>query len=393
MKYIYLIAFSIIFISCENKTETKLISPKENLSSIKSKDYLIETTKYDSIKELITFNEINNLWIVGTHEGIYIIDKKLKRIEKYLKFDKTIFLKENKDTSTSIYNSFVDHYDYMTFNVNKSGNKLLVSFGEQKLAQIDLKHFTIDWLINCDGYKEYSDNGELIIVGTDYKQKEGTDTQEPNEYYSSLFLLKSQNGEFLNYFNEGASINKAVFYDNDSKLLVAYGWPHPETWVWDISKKDECIAKFEEDNVGVSDILYVGQNSFITVNGNGISKWNIQEPKEKNLILPNSNRGFKRFLHDKLTKNYLLFGFSTCSFVDQKLNLTDSVTFPIMFEGAEYSGNDSIIILENLMNNNAPPTNKTDGIEGFYSFNSITKELILMVTPDNLNEIIETNRK
>ena len=87
-------------------------------------------------------------------------------------------------------------------------------------------------------------------------------------------------------------------------------------------------------------------------------------------------------------RDYLLIAYSKCYFFDKQFHLTDTLKLPIAFEDAQYSGNDTVIVLKNLMNNNAPPTQKEDGVEGFYSFNLVTKELSLYIDTKMINEIV-----
>ncbi len=234
----------------------------------------------------------------------------------------------------------------------------------------------------------YSDNGKEIAIGTGYDMK-ATSNRESSEYYSSLFKISSLTGEYIDHFNETASVKKILFNENDTKLLVAYDWNYTDSYLWDINDKEKCIAKFKEDNSYLYDIALIDDKHFVTVNTAGISLWATEEPNKKNLVFSKSNSGFENILRSKLTQNYFLVSYSKIFFFDKEFNPKDSIIFPILFEGSDYSENDSLIILKNLMNNNDPSSNKDDGKEGFYIFNLASKELNFLVDKHELNKMIK----
>jgi hypothetical protein len=365
----------------ERKTiEQKVLSPSDKILLLPYQDILHESVKLDTIDELRAFIEINDLWVVGFKKGIYFINKNTKQIHNYLKFDvkshKELIAKQDSQLgSISI-----------DFTCNKSKDKLLISVINGISFQVDLKCYKVDWLglfLNRIETATYSDNGYTIAIGTGWLTKDTT-----NVFYSSLFLIDSKTGQYIDHFNEGASVKKILFKDNDSKLLVAYDWNSIDSYLWDINKKDQQLETFVEDYALIHDIALTGTNEFVTVNGKGISKWDITNPKERNLVFSKANAGYEKILKSKVNDDYLLIGYSKCYFFDKQIQLKDSLTFPMMFESAEYSGNDSIITLKNLDDNTLSEGENKDGILGFYRFNTLTRELTLQVDTKSINEIL-----
>lgn len=376
--------FIALLASCGNRqTERKIISPGDKVVALPYKDFITDTAAYDTIDELNSFAEINNMWVVGFKKGIYLVDRLTKKIYKYYKFDikSHVELFDGQDSVVG----FIS-IDFVT---NHSKNKLLVSTSNGITFQVDLIKYEVDWLVKLlhrTGTAWYSDNGNLLAIGTSYANDSN------HNYYSSLFLIDAHTGKYTDHFQEYASVKKILFKDGDTRLLVAYDWNYTDTYLWDITKKDKSIAKFEEDQAYLYDITLSGDNEFVTVNTNGISQWDIKSPEKRNLVFPRSNFGSERILSNKISNGYALIAYDNCYFLDKELHIRDSLSFPVAFEDAQYSGNDTVIILRNLMNNNAPPSEEKDGVEGFYTFNLTTKKLSIYLDEKMANDIIKFNR-
>ena len=387
MRIIVYLIIIIAFYSCSDQ-EKIVLSPKEKIHLLPYSDFITTTSSTDTISELNSFTELNNLWAVGAQNGIYLIDKNTKRVNKYYKFD----IKKH-------HNLFDDQDGAVMFLstnlvANKKKDKLLVITSNGIVFQINLKTYEIDWLTKFIRRIEtatYSDDGKVIAIGTRYDTKENS--KEKKEYYSSLFLINGKTGEYVKHFTENASIKKILFKDNDKNLLVAYDWNYTDSYLWDIDKIDESIAQFREEDSFIHDLAIISKNEFVTINTNGISLWNTVNHKTKSLIFPRNNSGYERILKNRINNEYVLIAYSNILFFDKNIHLKDSVQLPIKFENADYLPNDSIICLQNLQNNNHPDENKDDGKQGFYSFNLLTKKLTLTVDREKLNGIIKVNSK
>jgi hypothetical protein len=379
-----LITSFIILFSCGNKhSKREIVSPEKKIISLPYKDCLVISDKYNDAVELVSFREINNIWAVGTDSGLYLIDKRNKHILKYLKFEK-----HGHEQLFDDMDSIVGYSpNYLVS--NKAKDKLLVITNNGIAIQIDLKTYSIDWLtkfLHRIHAATYSDNGRTIAIGTGCDEL--SDSGQISKYYSSLFLIESHTGKYISHFNEDESVNMILFKDNDTKLLVAYDWNATDSYLWDIGNKEKNIAKFCEDNAYIYNIAIMNDNNFVTVNSNGISKWNIQNPLKKTLIFPHPNAGCETILKNKLSTGYVFIAYSTCYFFDSQFNLTDSCKFPMKFESASYGSNDSIIIMENLFNNNDPYTSIQDGKQGYYSFNIATRVLSLYIDTTTVKDIL-----
>lgn len=388
MRLVPLLLTIILLGSCGGQIESKISSPKEKVIVLPDKDFITTTASQDTITELNSFVELNNLWIIGAQNGIYLIDRQTKKLQEYFKFEITGH-KELFDGQDSIVGFLTTNFE-----INKAKDKLLVNTSNGIVFQVDLKEYKIDWLVKFVhriATATYSDNGKTIAIGTGY-DSQAESGRAITEYYSSLFFIDSQTGQYIDHFNESANIKKILFKDQDSKLLVAYDWNYTDSYLWDINNKEKCIAQFREDDSYLYDIALVDDKQFVTVNTNGISLWNTDKPDQKNLIFPKSHAGYETVLKNKLTQDHFLVAYSNLFFFDKQFNLKDTLKLQILFEGADYSHNDSLIILKNLMNNNDPhASGSTDGKEGFYTFNLATKELVFLIGKYELNEIIKAN--
>jgi|GEM_PF-3672847 len=388
MRIIVLLLTVISFYSCKQEVKQTVLSPEEKIKVLPYGDLIATPTTYDTISELNSFTELNNLWLIGTQNGIYIMDKISKKVIRYFKFE----LKSHKE----LFDGQDSTVRFLTTDLipNKTKDKLLVVTSNGIVFQIDLKKYNIDWLVKFVHRIEtatYSDNGKVIAIGTGYDNKEASNGI-PSEYYSSLFTISSDSSKYIDHFNETASVKKILFKDNDTKLLVAYDWNYTDSYLWDINNKEKNIAQFAEEDAYLYDIALIDNKHFVTVNTNGLSLWDTETPDKKNLVFSKSNSGFENILRSKLTEDYFLVSYSKLFFFDKQFNIKDTIKLPILFEGSDYSANDSLIILKNLMNNNDPhASKKDDGKEGFYTFNLATKELNFLVGKHELNEIIKAN--
>jgi hypothetical protein len=364
---------------CSQLQPPKLFSPIEKIQILPYQDILtIQTDNFDTIVDLNSLLEIDNIWAIGSKSGIYLVDNFDKSVKKYFKFEiKSHF--ELFDGQDSIVG-----FNFVDFTTNKDKTKILVQTSNGIVFQLDLKTFNVDWLIKFVNRIEtatYSENGKSIAIGTGYDSKKKVG-RSITEYYSSLFLIESKTGRFIDHFNESASIKKILFKDNDSKLLVAYDWNYTDSYLWDINQKEQSIDQFREDDAFLYDILILEDSSFVTVNGNGLSKWAFNNPETKNLIYDNSNTGSERISINKLDSGYLLIAYTELTYFDNDFKIKDKHTFDMTFNEITYSKNDSIVILKNLMD-------KDDSREGYYYFNLKSKKIIQKVSIDTINKIIK----
>jgi len=377
-----IIALLIVTISLYSCSRTNVaLSPKEKIKLLPNSDLISSSSSDDTISELNSFKELDNLWVIGAQNGVYLIDKNTKKTYKYYKFDikKHHELFDEQDATVKFLSTDIV--------INKKQDKILIITSNGIVFQIDAKNHEIDWsakFIHRIETATYSNDGKLIAIGTGY------DRVSDSEYYSSLFLIESRTGQYFRHFNETASVKKILFNDKDRNLLVAYDWNNTDSFLWNIDNSDKSISQFSEEDAYLNDIAIISKGQFVTINTKGISLWNTEHQTDKKLIFPRDNWGYERILKNKIADEYILIAYSRILFFDKNIRLIDSIQFPIKFENADYLATDSIICLQNLQNNNHPDENKDDGKEGFYSFNLITKKLSLFIDREKLNKIIKT---
>ena len=85
MKIIVLLLTVTFFCACHKDVKQTVLSPKEKIEVLSYTDYINSLTEYDTISELNSFVEINDLWLVGAQNGIYILDRSQKTVIKYFK--------------------------------------------------------------------------------------------------------------------------------------------------------------------------------------------------------------------------------------------------------------------------------------------------------------------
>jgi hypothetical protein len=318
--------FIVLLFSCgiSPKEPTKLISPLENLTITNSSKYIFENNILpDSLNDIEAYISINNLKIIATKNSIYISDNFSKKLNKSYKFKF-----DNFKELISV--------DFST-NINKSKLLVTTSSGQSSIAlvfQIDLTSFQIDWLAEYSKQIEtacYSHNSNLIALGTNYYKKKTK--ENTSEYYSSLFLLNSSTGKFVDYFQQGESVSRIKFSEDDNFLCVVLDWPHADTLVWNINNKNKKLGAFGKDNTRYYDVCYIDKKTFISVGSDGIYKWNLSEPKNHEIVYTNESKYLNAT--DKIYKLddiFILIDYPNGSsnppiikYFDSKFKLTDSI--------------------------------------------------------------------
>ena len=387
MKYIRTSLLFLFLISMGSYAQDKtvIVSPKEKVVVLPYKDLISEPLLIDTIQKLNSLIELKDQMIVGAENGVYLIDNKTEQVSSYFKFDiklyKVLFNKQDSIMS----------FNYTNFILNKKNDKVLVITSNSIVFQIDLEKRTIDWLvkfINGIGTATYSDDGNMIAIGTGYNYK----NKSSRELYASLFLIDANNGQFVDYFNEYASIKKVLFIDNDTKLLVAYDWNYTDTYLWDMKDKQKRLAQFNEVNAYLYDIVFLGDNKFITVNSAGISKWDLNNPKKKKLVYDKYNVGTERIIENRNSEGYIynesgpyLGQSGKLVFFNKDLHVIDSLTLNTSFDDIQYSSDNNYIILNNLIEKDAAK-------EGFFYFNLSTRQVTKKTDRSYFNRIIVKNQ-
>jgi len=307
----------------------KLISPSENLKSSVSSKYLYETFELpDSISDVEAWVVVNNLKIVADNKGFCIYDNNTKKIRKHYKFK---------------FDSIMMKLLSVNLNINKNKSKILVttSSGQSTTAlifQIDLNSLRLDWL-NEFAYQItsacYTNDASEIAIGTGYFKKKSK--KDHPEYYSSLFIINSKNGKFIKYYNQGESVARIKFSDDHQLLYSVLGWPHVDTYVWNIYNKKDKIGAFGKNQTMFYDACYIDKNSFVSIGDEGIYKWNISSPEDYKIIHSQYINGTdKLFRQDDnlfILVNYV--GGSSnppeIKYFDQQFKLTDSIKLTSTF--------------------------------------------------------------
>lgn len=282
-KNLFLLA--ILFFSCGNAPEksAKLISPSENLRITTSSKYIFESNTLQlSENEIEAYVSTNDIRIIATKESVSIVDYHSNKLKKKYKFKF-----DNFKELISIH-----------FSMNTSKSKLLVttSSGQDSTAlifQIDLTSFQIDWLTEYSKQIEtarYSNKSDLIALGTNYYNKKSA--EKTSEYYSSLFLLDSTTGRFIDYFEQGESVLKIQFSEDDNFLCAILGWPHSDTFVWKINNKNEKLNTFGKDDTSFYDACIIDKETFIAIGSDGIYKWNLSDADNHKVVYTNDSNYF-----------------------------------------------------------------------------------------------------
>lgn len=328
----------ILLSSCGRKPDepANLISPFENLKITHSSKYIFESNNLpDSLNDIEAYTSINNAKIIATKNSIFILDNFSKKLKKNYEFKF-----DNFEELISV-----------SFSTNKDKSKLLVitSSGQSSTAlvfQIDLTSFQIDWLVEYSNQIEtgcYSHNSNLIALGTSYYQKKTK--ENTSEYYSSLFLLNSSTGKFVDYYKQGESVSKIKFSEDDKFICAVLEWPHVDTFVWNINNKNEKLSACGKDNTSYYDACFIDKKTFVSVGSDGIYKWNISEPKKYEIVYTNKSRYLNAT--DKIFKLddiFILIDYPNGSanppiikYFNSKFKLTDSIIMKTTFDKVNIS--------------------------------------------------------
>lgn len=316
----------ILLFSCGRNSEepTNLISPIENLKITNSSKYIFESNKLpDLLNDIEAYTSINNVKIIATKKHISILDNFSKKLKKNYEFK---------------FDNFKELIS-VTFSTNKDKSKLLVitSSGQSSTAlvfQIDLSSFQIDWLAEYSYQIEtgcYSHNSNLIALGTGYYQKKTK--ENTSEYYATLFLLNSSTGKFVDYFEQGESVYRIKFSEDDNFLFAVLGWPHVDTFVWKINNTNEKLGAFGKDQTPFFDACILDKETFISIGSDGIYKWNLSDPDNYEIVYTNESKYFNA--SDKIYKLddiFILIDYPNGSgnppiirYFNSKFKLTDTV--------------------------------------------------------------------
>lgn len=352
-KLLKFIALILTLYGCktENKENTKLISPIENIKICNSSKYIIEkNNSSDSLQNIEAILNIKNLKIVASNNSIYIFDNLTNKLKKKYSFKlKLISIK---------------------FSTNTKKSKLLIIASGQSLTslvfQIDLNLLKIDWFSEYSKQIEmgcYANNSEIIALGTNYAQKKTK--ENTSEYYSSLFILNSTTGKFIDYFKQGESVLKIEFSKDDDFLYAVLNWPHTDTFVWNLNNKNEKIGAFGKDNTSFYDTCIIDEKNFVSLGSDGIYKWNISKPEKYEIVYNNDNKYINA--SDKIFKIdniFILVDYPngsanppTIKYLDSKFKLTNSVKMKTDFDNIAISdfkltgiGDNNKIIYFNIKN-------------------------------------------
>ena len=322
MKLFKIIIIFFIIFSCKTKSQenAKIISPNENLKYGNSLKYILEnsTNSNELSTDIIANLSVKNLKFISTNDKIYVIDSLTKKIQKTFNFNFT----ELKLELLSV-----------EFNANKNKTKVLVttSSGQSSTSlifQIDISSLKIDWLTEYSKQIEtssYSHNLKTIALGTSYNQK----NKNSNEYYSSLFLLNSETGKFLNYFEQGESVSQIKFSDDNNLMFAVLDWPHTDTFVWNLKSREKKLGAFGKDNISFYNIIDIDENYFITIGSDGIYKWNKTDTKNYKIVYKATINGSDKIY--KFENIFILIDYLNGSanppiikYFDSKFKLTDS---------------------------------------------------------------------
>lgn len=332
LKLLKIIVLLLILYSCKNKENIKLISPSENFKLNNSSKYIIENKNLsDSINEIEAFLSVKNLKIISSNNSIYIFNNLTNKLVKSYKF-KIDFIS-------------------IKFSINKNKTKLLVITRSEQSStslvfQIDLNLLKIDWLSEYSEQIEmgcYSNNSEIIALGTNYVQKKTK--ENTSEYYSSLFILNSTTGKFIDYFKQGESVLKIEFSKDDNFLYAVLNWPHTDTFVWNLNNKNEKTGAFGKDNTGFYDACIIDNKKFLSIGSDGVYKWNITDPEKYEIVYNNDNKyinGSDKIF--KIDNIFILVDYPngsanppTIKYLDSNFKLTNSIKMKTDFDNITIS--------------------------------------------------------
>jgi len=332
MNKLILILTTLLLFGCgQKKSLTKLISPAGNYELINNvSEFVIDRTNTpDSINEINSFVSVNNLIVFASDSGIYFLDKDRNELKRYFKLN-------------------IEDLLWIELTPNFNNSKLLVktSTGQTSTAlifQIDLNTFEIQWFAKHSGQivtSSYSNNGNLIALGTGYRKKDNQ--KDTAEYYSSLFLINAITGNFLDYFQQGESMSQIEFSKNDNLIYSVLGWPHVDTYVWKVSDKNEKTGVFGKDQTRFYDAFSIDKENFITTGADGIYKWNITNPNNPEIVYRNYINDNDRIF--RVNQAYILVNYQnglinppTIKYFDQNFSIIDSVNLNTSFNEVELS--------------------------------------------------------
>lgn len=325
----------------QKETTIHLISPLENYTLGKAESYLVDNTdKPDKIDKVTAISYFETQCVVASESGIYIIDIKTRKAKKYYKF--------RFNTQDSAGKTVVQ---WSSLIPNSDNSKLLIttSSGQSSTAvlfQIDLTSLKIDWLSE---YKypivasRYSHNNNQIALGTIYHQKETSG--DSAVYHASLFLVNSNDGSFKNYFQQGESVEAIKFNHNDEVLFAVLGWPHVDTYVWDVHNTKSTKGVYGKDYTAYYDATPIDNNTFVTIGADGIYKWNINDPDNYALLagfyINSSGRIYEvKELTQKIVLNYTegTINPPSIQFYNKQWKVTDSLSFDSPMNHLTYNG-------------------------------------------------------
>ena len=323
-------------VSCTDHPQAEIIFPLEKINYLPHQEVIaVDTSNFSSIKDITICVLLENNLIVGTENGLHVLDD-----------SGTIKIKSFNFVSG--YNVGFDIYDMV---LNSTREKMLVSASTGIIFQLDLTSFEVDWLVKFQHLvktMKYSNDGKTIAVGTSGNHKEKKDSVI-TRYYSSLLLLDSDSGNFVKCFNESADIKRIEFSGNDSLLLAASDWNYTDTYLWDIATVETSKAQFLEDNAYVYDTGFINDSTAVTLSGNALTYWEINKPFDIASKIEMKNTGAERLFLDLVDDLNLVVSYprgtanhTNILYLDN--GIKDTVHLERRFVNVTLSSNDSLLI-------------------------------------------------
>ncbi|MFK7750707.1 MAG: hypothetical protein AB8B65_20110 [Kordia sp.] len=277
----------------------------------------------DSLASIEEFIQLKNESVIATKDGIYFLDTESQKLKKYYQFTK-------KYVSTINFSKTVD------------GSKLLVntSSGQATIAllfQINTSTLHIDWLATHKGALKdatYANAANKIAIGTGYSKAREEMIYEkepkPAAYYATLFTVNAENGAFESYFEQGESVGNVFFSANDKSIYSVLGWPHVDTFLWNVSNTKEKIGFFGKDQTRFYNGFELNDRYFLTIADNGLYKWDKTNAEVITLMYDGNMNPYDAIL--QIDENYVIVSYAngtsnppTVKYFDKNIAITDTV--------------------------------------------------------------------
>jgi hypothetical protein len=367
-KHKYFIVFYLLLIFSGCNSNIAIISPKELIFKIPIKSVINFSGRPDSINTIYSFTDVNNYWLIGYDNHLVVLNKNTKSVLKHYQYE----ISDHKDLFDG--QDSIVGFRCSAQVINSDKSKLLITTANGLLAQLDLKTLDLDWMLKIKDRFEcvsYSKDGKSIAIGTGYNHLD-----KSKDYYSSIFLIDSKSGEFINHFNEYASIKKIIFINNDKQLLTAYDWHYTDIFLWDISNTNQSVKQFRQKHF-IHDIEMLNENTFLSVTDGGLFKWSIDKPDIKEELLPNTTYDNTLILN-KASSGILFLSFSNLYYINTDGTVSDSTKINIPAIDIYNSEKPTEVIVMNL----------TYDRNSIYVYDIIKKEIIQKIEKTELNKFL-----